>query len=300
MEKVTCPICRSENYEIKIPAKYDKETQKDLTQKYRSSGDETLIDQVVECECGMVYVNPRPEADKIVEGYSEGSDENFVSQAKGRELTFKKCLNIIEKHKPNKGKVLDVGTAGGSFLKVAKDNGWEVKGVEPNKWLCNWGQQNYGIKIEQGVLTKELFEGEKFDVITLWDVLEHVPDPNQTLEIVHSLLKDDGLLIVNYPDYNSSVGKVLGNRWMFWLSVHLFYYTKKTIVQQLRMQSFEVIKIRKHWQTLNLGYLVFRMKAYSKLLHKLGNVFVKVFKADKWMIPYYLGQEIVIAKKEVI
>ena len=263
---IKCNICKSDDFIIIFPPKYEDEKQIDLAIKFRSSGDETLIDQVVKCKkCGLMYINPRLNPKLIVKGYSEGTDETFVSQAKGRTITFEKCLKLIEKYK-KKGKILDIGTAGGTFLHVAKKHGWDVYGIEPNKWMCKWGKKNYGINIKPGTLFDYKFKTNTFDVITLWDVLEHVPDPKKTLLEINRILKPSGLLIVNYPDAGSWIAKVMGKKWVFWLSVHLFYFTPKTIRKILNLTNFKITKIKPHFQTLGLGYLIFRMSAYSKFL----------------------------------
>ncbi|MDD5650614.1 MAG: class I SAM-dependent methyltransferase [Candidatus Nanoarchaeia archaeon] len=296
METIKCNLCG--NPEFKIIHKGLKDENVDLTKKYASSSNVIGNDQIVQCtHCGLKYVNPRLTDKEIVTGYSEGSDELFVSQAKGRELTFKKSLKLIEKYSP-KGKILDVGTAGGSFLKVAKDNGWQVEGIEPNKWLCDWGNKNYGIKIKQGTIFNHKFKKDEFDVVTLWDVLEHVTDPKKTLEEVNKIMKKNGLLVVNYPDIGSSVSKLMGKRWIFLLSVHLFYFDKITIKKMLNTTGFDVIKIKKHYQRLALGYLVYRMQAYNKFLYKIGKAIVNILHLNNLLIPYWLGQTLVLARKK--
>ncbi len=296
MEYIKCNICGSEDYEVVFKGLKDDET--DLNKKYASSSNTIGNDQIVKCKkCGLKYVNPRLTDKEIVEAYSEGSDELFISQAKGRELTFKKSLKLIDKFS-KKGKILDVGTAGGSFLKVARDDGWEVEGVEPNKWLCNWSKEHYNLDIKQGTIYDQKFKDNEFDVVTLWDVLEHVTEPKKTLEECNRIIKKDGLLVVNYPDVGSAVAKLMGKRWIFYLSVHLFYFDKKTIRKILEETGFEVVKIKKHFQTLSLGYLVFRMKAYNKFLHKLGKKIVDTLKLNNLLIPYWLGQTLVIARKK--
>jgi len=296
-ETVNCNLCGSNDCKVLIKPKYDLEKQKNLKEKFRSSGDETLIDQVVKCKkCGLIYVNPRIKAQKIVEAYSEGSDETFVSQEKGRAITFKRCLKLFKKYKKD-GKILDIGTAGGTFLHVAKQQGWEVYGIEPNKWLANWGKEHYGIDIKSGTLFDYKFEENFFDVVTLWDVLEHMPNPKKALLEINRILKPNGLLVVNYPDIGSWLSKVMRSKWIFLLSVHLYYFTPKTIKGILKTTGFKTIKTKPHFQTLQLDYLIFRMQAYSKALHKLGKTTTKMLRIGNLQIPYWLGQTLVIARK---
>ena len=293
-----CNLCSADDYTVVYESNYENETEQDLKEKFRSSGDETLIDQVVRCNnCSLVYINPQLKPELIVESYSEGSDDLFVSQAKGREITFKNCLKKIKKYKRG-GKILDIGAAGGSFLHVARKEGWDVEGIEPNKWLCEWCNKNYGFSLKPGTLNDYSFPDNTFDVITLWDVLEHVHDPKSVLLECNRILKDDGLIVINYPDFGSWIAKALGRKWAFLLSVHLYYFTPKTIKRMLGKSGFEILKTKPHFQTLALGYLCFRMKPYSKIIHKISTIVVKLFKMDSLQIPYWLGQTLVFARKK--
>ena len=84
--------------------------------------------------------------------------KRFISQMKGRENTFGKFLDKIGKFHPQPGKILDVGTAGGSFLHAAKQRGWDVYGCEPNRWLCDWSKKHYGIDIKSGTIFEQKYQ----------------------------------------------------------------------------------------------------------------------------------------------
>jgi 2-polyprenyl-3-methyl-5-hydroxy-6-metoxy-1,4-benzoquinol methylase len=242
-------------------------------------------------------LNPRLRGDVVIEGYSEGSDEMFVSQVAGRERTFAKSLREIEKLYPQRGRLLDVGTAGGSFLSVAKKAGWDVAGCEPNRWLCEWGNKHYGLKIKPGTIFDMKLQDISFDVLTLWDVLEHTPDPKATLKECSRVLKPGGMLVVNYPDISSLIARLMGRRWVFLLSVHLYYFTPETLRKMLEELGFRVIKRRVHWQTLELGYILFRMEAYLKPIAKAAGWVVGKLGLAHFQIPYWMGQVLVIAQK---
>ena len=295
LENVKCNNCEKDDWTIVYPSLHNEKD--NVVELFKSSGDEPSKDQIVKCKnCGLVYVNPRIKPEQIIEGYSEGTDERFVSQAGAREKTFYKSLQTIEKY-VQIGRVIDIGTAGGSFLSAAKKRGWQVEGIEPNKWLCEWGKKNYGIDIKQGTLEKNELEQNSFDLATLWDVLEHVPEPTDTLTRINKLLKTGGTLVVNYPDFNSSIAKLMGRKWVFLLTVHLFYFTPETIKKILEKCGFEIIIIKKHWQTLQLGYLATRFKPYSELAYKIATKTVNALKLNDLQIPYWLGQTFVLANK---
>jgi 2-polyprenyl-3-methyl-5-hydroxy-6-metoxy-1,4-benzoquinol methylase len=246
----------------------------------------------------LVYTTPRLKASSIVEGYSEGIDTDYTSQEQARIKTFQKNLKILNSFTKSKGRLLDVGAAAGYFVKVAADNNWQAEGVEPSSWMSQYAQDKLGVKVRPGTIHNYRFKSNSFDVITYWDVLEHVPDPKKDLKKTAKLLKKGGLLIVNYPDWASLPAKIFGRKWWFVLSIHLYYFTPVTITKLLKKTGFRVLDIRPHFQTLELGYLVYRLKPYSRLLYNILNPIVKILNLDKFGIPYYAGQTLVIAKKK--
>ena len=190
LESVPCNLCGADDYEVVYPARYEEAQPDDVINNFRSSGDEILVDQLVRCRnCGLQYLTPRLKSDVVITGYSEGTDEAFISQNAARERTFTKNLDLIERLVPQQGRILDIGTAGGAFLGVAKQRGWETAGCEPNRWLAEWGSQHYGITIQPGTIYDMQLPDNAFDVVTLWDVLEHTPDPKSVLLECRRVLK---------------------------------------------------------------------------------------------------------------
>jgi 2-polyprenyl-3-methyl-5-hydroxy-6-metoxy-1,4-benzoquinol methylase len=202
----------------------------ELQAAYSASSDHALLDRIVECrDCGMVYITPQLDASLIQGGYESVEDPVFVAQNPQRIQTFARSIQaILQKTGLNpKGKrLLDIGCAGGAFLVAARDAGFQPQGVEPSRWLSEFGRKQYQLDVQQGIIVPGMFPDASFDVITLWDVIEHLPDPAAVLGIVRSALKPEGYLWVNYPDIGSWTARLMGWRWPFWLSVHLHYYKR--------------------------------------------------------------------------
>ena len=296
LEEVVCNLCGADDYSVVYPARYENAQPDAIMDTFRSSGDEILVDQLVRCNhCGLQYLTPRLKSDLILTGYSEGADDAFVSQNSARERTFDKSLRRIEDLKPNKGRLLDIGTAGGAFLGVAYRRGWDVLGCEPNQWMADWGSNHYGIEILPGTIFDMVLPDSEFDVVTLWDVLEHTPDPKAVLLECQRILKPDGLLIVNYPDIDSLVSEAMGRKWVFLLSVHLYYFTPRTIRRMLEKTGFDIMGFKRHWQSLELGYILFRMEPYVPRLSKVAKKMVEALGIQQLQIPYWMGQALVIA-----
>ena len=163
-----------------------------------------------------------------------------MSQLAARERTFTAALVEIERLAGGRGRLLDIGTAAGAFVAAAVRRGWDAEGCEPNRWLGEWGARHYGIRIRQGSVFVQDYAPASFDVVTLWDVIEHTPDPRAVLDRCRELLKPGGLLIVNYPDIGSWIARALGRRWLFLTSVHLWYFDRTTIRRLMESGGFDV------------------------------------------------------------
>jgi len=299
-QEIACPLCGSSDYTVVQPSRYPPSVdEQQLKQIFRAASDHALWDQVVGCRvCHLVYINPRPRAELILEGYAEAEDPIFAAQNQARIRGFRKTLEGVVKRlgiSPAGKRVLDVGCAGGAFLVAAREMGFAVTGIEPARWMAAYGRENYQLDIRDGILEPGSFEAHSFDVITLWDVIEHLPQPLETLQIVRSLLKPGGVLLVNYPDIGTLAARTLGRRWPFWLSVHLIYYTRKTLTEQLRRAGFAVLWFESFWPVLPLGYVAQRATPYGKPLELLRRVIAALGIGKLWLT-YNIGQTLAVAK----
>ncbi len=96
--------------------------------------------RIVRCaRCGLVYVCPRLPSDQILDAYARSADALYVSQADARTRTFRRAMRLVRRHAPVPGKILDIGAAAGFFCAAARECGWDATGVEPSRWLAEWG-----------------------------------------------------------------------------------------------------------------------------------------------------------------
>ncbi|MQA30321.1 MAG: methyltransferase domain-containing protein [Luteitalea sp.] len=297
LEYVACNLCGADDSETLYDAR-EPDTVRDMVRTFRASGDDLLIDPLVCCRrCGLQYVNPRPRASDIVHAYSTGDDPTYVSQVASRERTFAGAVAHIEKLLPGTGRLFDIGTAAGAFLAAARARGWEVDGCEPNRWTAAWGSTRYGVPIRQGEIFDHDLPASAFDVVTLWDVIEHTPDPSRVIDRVRGLVKPGGLLIVNYPDIGSSIARALGRKWPFLSSVHLYYFTRQTMRRLLERHGFEIVEMRPHIQRLELDYLLSRGVMVSPRVSRWSRLVARLFGLANRQTPYWIGQTFVAARR---
>jgi SAM-dependent methyltransferase len=298
LEHVPCFLCGADDYDVVYEAQYELEKDRDPVEKFRASGDELLIDRLVKCRrCSFQYVNPRLRGDLVFGSYTEGEDPAYVSQLSARERTFDASLAEIEAALGRTGRLLDIGTAAGAFVAAARKRGWEAEGSEPNRWLAEWGARHYGIQIRQGSVFDQPYEAASFDVVTLWDVIEHTLDPRRMLDHCRSLLKPGGLLVVNYPDIGSWAARAMGRRWLFLTSVHLYYFDRGTMRRMLESTGFAVTAIRPHVQRLEFDYILFRGSVLSQRLSTAARGLIRAIRLSRAQVPYWLGQTFVLARR---
>lgn len=296
---VNCNLCGADETELvyaTVPLTDEGGSAKVFAATCNTLGEERLV----RCRmCGLMYLNPFPPAKDILEGYAAAVDDAYVAQEGGRLATFEGCWQAIGSHLKGKemGRVLDVGAAAGYFLKVAKDRGWEVHGVEPNRGFREYSKKHFDITIKAPTLEEGAFPDKYFDLVTIWDVIEHIADPAACIREARRVLKDDGVLVVNYPDISDVFARMAGKKWWFLLSAHLYYFTPETMTAMLKKEGFKVLSIKNHFQKLQLGYLFERLRPYSPVLSRLGLAVVKTIGLYESLFPYYASQRRVVANK---
>ena len=295
-----CPVCDGRDAKILRAASYPAEISfAELRSMYRASSDHALMDRVVECRgCGMVYLDPRPAAGVIQAGYEEVDDPRFTEQNPERIRTFARSIGSILKRTgldPRGKRLLDVGCAGGACLVAARELGFEAEGIEPSRCLSAHARSQYGLNVRQGILKPGIYPENSFDAISLWDVLEHVPEPHELLATIGSLLKPDGYLWLSYPNIGSVAARLMGWRWPFWLSVHLHYYRPDSLRRQLERAGFAPLYARPYWPQLRLEYLIERAGALVPALRPLEKK-AKALGLGKVALTYNMGQTLVVCR----
>ncbi len=234
---------------------------------------------LVQCQrCGLVYVSPRPEAQELYALYGETyfhNDEsgkvgytNYIRDEANIRRTFTGRLKRLMRHIPKPGRLLDVGCAAGFFLSVAHAHGWQVTGLDVSSFAVEYTRQQFGFDARLGSLTDTPFDPESFDLITLWDVIEHVPDPKAYLAAAARLLPSGGVLALATPDVDSLPARLTGARWVgYKLSdEHIFYFSRTTLTRMLNEAGFDVIEARHVGKFVTLRLFIDRLGMYAPAL----------------------------------
>ena len=298
LEEVTCDLCGSADYKIIYPSLYrDEDLAKDLSHSFLYAAGDRARGNIVRCRhCGLVYATPR---DKNVAAiYENSADDNFYLRTGAERKEAFVCLldelEVISGLAEKRGKLLDVGCGYGFFLDIAKERGWEEYGCELGR-----NQSSFAAKNHSRVFNKELsdcgFPENFFDAIALYDVLEHLTSPSAFIKIIRKILKTEGWLVINMPNFSSWSSKIMGRFWHGLARMHLYYFTPKTIRKFLSENNFKIVKITPHKMVIRLGAVVEWAKKFPamyKLLNFLfnnrflGNIKIKTSFGGNNMIIY--------------
>jgi 2-polyprenyl-3-methyl-5-hydroxy-6-metoxy-1,4-benzoquinol methylase len=203
-------------------------------------------------ELDMLITHPQPSLDDLPRYYE---NPDYISHTDGKRSIFEKLYHFIKKialskklklinTHSNQGTLLDIGAGTGEFLLVAKNNGWNVTGIEPSP-KAKAIAENKGVSF---VPNLESIPSHTFDIITMWHVLEHVPDLDHQIMELKRIIKPNGTIIIAVPNFNSYDAKHYGKFWAaFDVPIHFWHFSKKaiqTLFIQHNLQLTEVLPMK--------------------------------------------------------
>ena len=226
----------------------------------------------------LLITYPQPKEEELGKYYES---DDYISHTDGKRSMFEKAyhfvkgmalknkLQLINNLQKEKGKVLDIGAGTGEFLMVAKENGWQTTGIEPSDKARN-------IALKKGVFLADSLadlEDHSFDVISMWHVLEHVPNLENQIKELKRLLKPTGTILIAVPNFNSFDAKYYGKFWAAYdVPRHLWHFSKTAIkglfakeklqlekVLPMKFDAFYVALLSEKYKTGKMNYL----KAFS-------------------------------------
>lgn len=287
---VNCNLCGRNDYEVRFPATADGNTLRVDAFRCTHSG-YGHHPQIVECRhCGLVYASPRWSPDDVLSAYTAVQDKTYIEERLGRELTFRRHLHSMERIVgPAEGRaLLDVGAYIGVFVEAAAAAGWRAQGVEPSQWAATEAQR-HGLDVQVGTLETLDLPARSFDVVTLWDVIEHLADPAAELDRARRLLRPGGWLVVHTMDIDAPIARLMGRRWPWLMDMHLYYFSKQTLRRMLTEHGFDVAWDGAQGRYLSLGYLASRVAGISPTLGRLATAAVNGLSLSHAAVPINFG-----------
>lgn len=158
-------------------------------------------------------------------------------------------------------------------------------------------QTKLKIDVINETVEKAKLKAESFDVIVIWDTLEHLYNPYLALSKSYDWLKNGGYIFINIPNIDSVFARLFRSRWWFIESMHLYYFSPRTINMYFKKIGFRYLQKKRHIQTLKLGYLISKIKPYSYFCYNVANNIIKILKLKNLNISYCAGQIIIVGQK---
>lgn len=255
LEKTSCHVCKLNKSKLL------------LKNHDRFNNDKSIKFSLVKCcNCGLVYLNPRPTAKTIGYYYKSNYEpyninkNDFYQQLQAslmksyyskestflnyiKSLFYKSIYSPLPKNKI--GKILDVGCGNGLYLSQLQENGWDVYGIDMSSDAVKFAKDEFGLKnVKQGVLEDVDYPSNMFDVITMHHVIEHLYNPIKVLQKINKSLKKNGLLVISTPNIDSINFSFFKKYW-FPLETprHTYLFNKKTMSNLADKAGFKIVKV---------------------------------------------------------
>ncbi len=252
---------------------------------------------IVRCvQCGLMMTNPRDDDETLRRIYAALQDEVYDAEEGNRRRTALDHLALVQARANPPGRLLDVGCATGMFVCAAQQAGWQAVGLEASAWAVARARERCPqAMFVAGPLEEAAFAEESFAVVTLWDVLEHVRSPIETLCRAHRWLVPGGWLFLNLPNADSWIATLMGKRWVLLLREHLWYFSPTTMERLLRQCGFELIHTRPNFVRFSLANVAGRLAQYPAA--RAAQRLAKVQWLRRPVIRFPMGEMNVVARK---
>ena len=267
-----CPGCGGNDFEVLFESNMkDGDFREAVETVYMIPG--SKYGRHVKCRnCQLIYVNPIEKASKINEDYFQMASIDASIIRESRLSATESQLGLIRQYK-NGTRLLDIGCGEGFFLFNASRAGYITKGIELSQDAAAYARREFGLDVEAKSFEELRFPENYFDVITLWQVLEHVPYPSMILEEVHRILKPGGVLAMSTPDIGGIPAKIFGRRWWNIRRLHINQFTAKTLMSILKNIGFKNMSSVSYRESISLLMLFIPLLKYLKLYKPLKDLF---------------------------
>jgi len=294
---VPCIVCGSTVFKAVYPGTIGADDA-DIALYFGSSRVRAGHLRIVRCsQCGLLMENPRDDNAALARVYATHEDSVYESEYENRRQGALTHLALVSAFCPTPGRLLDIGCASGTFVCLAQEAGWQATGLDPSRWMVERGRARCpAATFVASTLEEVSFQGSSFDVVTLWDVLEHVPSPQQTLQRVRSWLAPSGSLFLSVPNAGSVVARLMRSRWVLLLREHLWYFSPQTVSLLLAQSGFEVVQTRSKLVQFSVANILRRFAQYPGALSDLSRHLSSLPACKRIWLRFPIGEMNVVAR----
>jgi len=264
---------------------------------------------IIQCQnCDLQSLDTKTDLQKLQKIYNSPdyfkfwgklNSKNIKNIEKHKKITFKATLKKISRYK-SEGRLLEIGCASGSFLEEAQSIGFDVYGVECFAKFANIARKKVKGNITAGMFEKTSYQQNFFDVVVMYDSLEHVKDPLIVLSRIARILKKDGLLVIATPNTQSLSNCLMRGNWTHYKPEHLFYFSPKSIKLLLVKFDFQPLLIENALKALSFSYIYYQLHTFPTfMLTRIVSTIYHLLPGELHTKPVFLstGEMLIIAKK---
>jgi 2-polyprenyl-3-methyl-5-hydroxy-6-metoxy-1,4-benzoquinol methylase len=285
----TCPVCGASTVKLHL----DGAAHALDPAAFGSSRTELSFGRILRCcDCGFGFSESRPTEDQLRDLYCRMDVSAYERETRGRMRTARRHQKMLQRYYAGQpGTILDIGCASGRFLERCAATGWTVVGLEPSSNLSEEAMQLLGARARILPLTLQEadFAESTFDAVTMWDVLEHVPNPGEFLQRAVALLKPGGLLLANVPNLDSWQARVMRRRWPLFLPEHLNYFNRESLARCGTQSGARLIAQGSRPVSFSIGYILHRTAQHVPQLRPLAKLAARLAIADG-VVPVWMGE----------
>jgi SAM-dependent methyltransferase len=234
------------------------------------------INRIVKCnDCELLYANPRlsgADVDQIKTYDPEWVLEHATTTYQWRIAKealqvrdYRSTRKVLAQQFPRRGRLIEIGCGMGYLLNYFREDGWDTLGVEPNGGLCAYARRQFGLKTIANTIDEARLESNSVDVVTMFHVIEHVPDPMAVFSEVYRILAPRGYMVVETPRYDTLMFWLLGRRER---SVscdgHIYFFTTNTLQRMATAAGFQVVRSDCVGRSMTLDRLLYNVGVVSK------------------------------------
>ena len=260
--------------------------------------------------CRVVYINPIP-SNKIIRKSNKDEYETIkVERAyiKMRHTFFNRARIYIKRLKSfrTRGRLLDIGCGYGYYFSIFKQNGYNSEGIDVSSRAIKYAKETMNQRCIKGNFSKYKFKKNCYDVVTIIDTIEHFSNPNNIINKINNILRKDGILVIQTPNYDSLISKLTKDKW-FWLLIpqHIYLFSPKSICYILSKNNFRILNMSTwdDWnEFINNILQINRINNIGKykIIYKILTKILKLFypMSVLWNKLYLGGEILVYAQKK--
>lgn len=248
--------------------------------------------------CGAGWQDPLPAPEAVAAAYRDMRDDLYLAEERARRRSLSRALALLERWAGGRhGRLLDVGCSAGLFSELARAAGWEVLGIEPSRWLADRARDRLGEAVLCAPFEDVTLTPASFDAVCLWDVLEHVADPEAFLARAVTALRPGGLLALNVPNLQSWIARALGRRWPLLLPEHLFFFSPASLRFLLGRQGIAAPDLYLHPVFFGAGFVARRLAQHGVPGARLVERALGAGPLPQLPIPLLMGELTAIGRK---